>query len=365
MVEQRYVEDWDRPVPQSNSGLSGAVGGRAGAPNRVADQNAVMALLNKIPSQYGGTLHPTGPTNFKAPREGTCDPTLSTQISTFQRTNALPVVDGVVDPGGATWRVLNTLAAGGPLLGRQLPSRPAGPEFRPTAAEWALYDQLDLILRMVEVTLRGPLESLNPRLRPMLIEAKASIQAALKLFPAAPNRPKKPLPVQSHVGVLTQVMALFGMLLALLELIRLLGPHIARLLQGLIAQVKAMIEAMQETVEMRDLRIAGAAVGRIENILAGVKLESKSDCDQKQRNFRDRTKDLQAGMLVRSSMIKMQMNSWLKALGLFLECLKFKHQDIYNRIIGNVKTILEAVSETGEAVVDVMKRFSGNSTFKL
>lgn len=110
---ERYTRTERKEIEKLNQ-LVAAVGIRHGiqCPNWVVDQNKIIALLNSIPAASGGTRYPTGPTNFKAPRNGYCDPSLSESIRKFQQINGLGA-DGVVDPGGPTYVLLQKLAAGG------------------------------------------------------------------------------------------------------------------------------------------------------------------------------------------------------------------------------------------------------------
>jgi len=119
-------EDKKAPTAPTPGGLSGPVGIRRGkqVTNKATDQSTVIGLLNEIPLASGGTLTPDGPTRFKAPRDGFCDPALAAKIKQFQEHNGL-VNDGVVDPGGRTLRAMRIAAgesppAGAHLFGREL-----------------------------------------------------------------------------------------------------------------------------------------------------------------------------------------------------------------------------------------------------
>ncbi len=118
-------EEYYRPTREERKevtlGIRAPVGIRNGrqCANLAQDQQHIMFLLNKIPNTAGGTLYSTGPTNFKAARDGYCDPGLSKLISVFQQRNNLKA-DGVVDPDGPTLKTLNKLSTGG------VPSRPTG-----------------------------------------------------------------------------------------------------------------------------------------------------------------------------------------------------------------------------------------------
>jgi len=80
--------------------------------NLPSDQDQVMNLLNLIPLDRGGTLMPEGPATFEVPRAGICQPFLHQSILRFQRSNPGLAGDGCVDPGGATWRTLESLSRG-------------------------------------------------------------------------------------------------------------------------------------------------------------------------------------------------------------------------------------------------------------
>lgn len=103
----------ERKQSEALDSLNGPVGIRNGAQvsNFAVDQNLVISYLNKIPVENGGTLSPSGPTHFKATRNGFCDPSLAKSIRKFQQVNGLGS-DGVVDPGGPTLRALKASAAG-------------------------------------------------------------------------------------------------------------------------------------------------------------------------------------------------------------------------------------------------------------
>lgn len=88
--------------------------------NAAADQQTVLALLNRVPPHDGGPPRPlTEPV-----RAGAVGPALLAAIVAFQNKNADPPHrDGRVDPGGQTLRLLNALAGEGPLR----PHLPGGP----------------------------------------------------------------------------------------------------------------------------------------------------------------------------------------------------------------------------------------------
>jgi hypothetical protein len=81
-------------------------------PNNQGDLRTVTGLLDRIPLTDGGTA--------ATPRLWSSDRSIliaqvTATIATFQTVNRRPVVDGVVDPGGGTLRLMNQLAAPGPV----------------------------------------------------------------------------------------------------------------------------------------------------------------------------------------------------------------------------------------------------------
>lgn len=127
----RQTREERNPAPSYRGGLSGAVGIRKGkqCANALADQLRVIDLLNLIPVAKGGTLYPLGPTRFRAPRAGFCDPSLSNLIAAFQTKNGLPV-DGVVDPQGETlWRLVQLSGINAKDI--PPPPKPPAPDHRP------------------------------------------------------------------------------------------------------------------------------------------------------------------------------------------------------------------------------------------
>lgn len=95
--------------------ITQAVGIRNGItmmPNNQADLRTVTELLDRIPTINGGTA--------ATPRLWATDRMLlitqvTAAIVSFQTINRRPVIDGVVDPGGGTIRVMNQLAAPAPV----------------------------------------------------------------------------------------------------------------------------------------------------------------------------------------------------------------------------------------------------------
>jgi hypothetical protein len=96
----------------------GAVWRTGGAPgNKSADQQKVIELLASIPAAQGGMKEEWGALPVPG-AAGFCPQFLGDAIYNFQSfwkaNGTFHNIDGVVDPGGNTLRVLNTLANGGP-----------------------------------------------------------------------------------------------------------------------------------------------------------------------------------------------------------------------------------------------------------
>ncbi len=122
-LERQLPEDRRAADTESSQRLRGPVGIRNGkqVKNHENDQHLIIFLLNKVSAAAGGTLQSSGPTRFKTPRAGRCDPALADAIKHFQEANQLPT-DGVVNPNGPTLNALFLLASGKPLpaTGRRL-----------------------------------------------------------------------------------------------------------------------------------------------------------------------------------------------------------------------------------------------------
>ena len=80
--------------------------------NLVPDQNLVMRLLDRVPTEQGGTFTPGGVNVWPEPIQGTCAPALHEAILEFQLANQAAGLfhDGHVDPGERTITLLNELA---------------------------------------------------------------------------------------------------------------------------------------------------------------------------------------------------------------------------------------------------------------
>jgi hypothetical protein len=95
--------------------ITQAVGIRNGLmmmPNNQSDLRTLTGLLDRIPLTNGGTA--------ATPRLWSVDRTMligqvTAAILAFQAVNRRPVIDGVADPGGGTIRLMNQLAAPGPV----------------------------------------------------------------------------------------------------------------------------------------------------------------------------------------------------------------------------------------------------------
>lgn len=92
-----------------------AVGIRNGVavmPNDPADLRTITGLLDNIPSSRGGTADLPG--SWSLARTALIAE-VTAAIVNFQTVHHLPVIDGVVDPGGGTLRHLNALAGAAPV----------------------------------------------------------------------------------------------------------------------------------------------------------------------------------------------------------------------------------------------------------
>jgi len=80
-------------------------------PNLPKDLNTVTDIFDRIPVAKGGSAEIGG---VWATDRNLLISEVAAQIVTFQTTNARPVVDGVIDPGGGTLKLMNQLAADPP-----------------------------------------------------------------------------------------------------------------------------------------------------------------------------------------------------------------------------------------------------------
>jgi hypothetical protein len=77
-------------------------------PNLPNDLSAITGLLDRIPVFQGGSKEFGG---VWSTERNALIAQVTAQIVTFQTTNGRPVIDGVVDPGGGSLRMMNQLAA--------------------------------------------------------------------------------------------------------------------------------------------------------------------------------------------------------------------------------------------------------------
>jgi len=98
-------------VSRSISSPVGVRNGQAMMPNQPKDLNTVTDLFDRIPTAKGGSAEIGG---VWATDRNTLITEITAQIITFQTTNARPVTDGVIDPGGGTLKLMNRLAADPP-----------------------------------------------------------------------------------------------------------------------------------------------------------------------------------------------------------------------------------------------------------
>lgn len=95
--------------------ITQAVGTRNGVtmmPNNQPDLRTVTGLLDRIPMANGGTA--VTPGLWSSDRTVLIGQ-VTAAILAFQAANRRPVIDGVADPGGGTIRLMNQLAAPGPV----------------------------------------------------------------------------------------------------------------------------------------------------------------------------------------------------------------------------------------------------------
>ena len=91
-----------------------AVGVRNGTqmmPNNPADIRTITGLLDRIPTANGGTAATPG---LWVTDRSALIAQVTIAITAFQTINNRPVIDGVVDPGGGSLRLMNQLAASQP-----------------------------------------------------------------------------------------------------------------------------------------------------------------------------------------------------------------------------------------------------------
>ena len=98
-------------VSRSIRSAVGVRNGQAMMPNLPKDLNTVTDLFDRIPVAKGGSAEIGG---VWAMDRNALISEVTAQIITFQTSNARPVIDGVIDPGGGTLKLMNQLAADPP-----------------------------------------------------------------------------------------------------------------------------------------------------------------------------------------------------------------------------------------------------------
>lgn len=98
-------------VSRSIASPVGIRNGQVMMPNLAKDLNTVTDLFDRIPVAKGGSAEIGGV--WAADRNALIGE-VTTQIVGFQTTNGRPVIDGVIDPGGGTLKLMNQLAADQP-----------------------------------------------------------------------------------------------------------------------------------------------------------------------------------------------------------------------------------------------------------
>lgn len=115
----------------SNVRISAPVGtrnGRTVMTNREADLAQITALFDRIPFASGGTREVGG---LWATERSRLIAEVTAEIVRFQTLNGRPVIDGVIDPGGGTLKLMNQLAVdtpAGPVAAEVVPAPDGLPE---------------------------------------------------------------------------------------------------------------------------------------------------------------------------------------------------------------------------------------------
>ena len=115
-------------MPTASISIVAGVGIRNGvspAPNRPADLAAISALLDRIPGASGGAADTPGswPSDRNEWIRQVCD-----YVRGFQAANGMHAIDGCVDPGGGTLRLMNSLAYDPPLYAACAPAPGGRPQ---------------------------------------------------------------------------------------------------------------------------------------------------------------------------------------------------------------------------------------------
>ncbi len=128
--------------------------GTAPMPNTSADLAAITGLLDRIPLANGGTASTPG---LWSPARTLLIPQVAAAIVAFQTWNRRPTIDGVVDPGGGTLRLMDQLASPAPVTAEIVTNET-------NAQAWVVADQTTL-------DGHGPIGrmTINPSIRRFLI----------------------------------------------------------------------------------------------------------------------------------------------------------------------------------------------------
>ena len=95
-------------TPRSIGAPVGIRNGKTVMQNRPADLATVTDLFDRIPFGRGGTKEIGG---LWAIERNALIAEVTTEIIRFQTVNARPTIDGVIDPGGGTLKLMNQLAS--------------------------------------------------------------------------------------------------------------------------------------------------------------------------------------------------------------------------------------------------------------
>jgi peptidoglycan hydrolase-like protein with peptidoglycan-binding domain len=294
--------------------LNGPVGIRKGVQcrNWAVDQNNIIGLLNKIPLDFGGTLGLTGPTSFKATRDGYCDPSLSELIRQFQQANGLGA-DGVVDPGGATYPLLRQFAAG------KLPAKPRAGTFN----EKKFTADLQAFLAAVNAFLRNHPGVLPPHLHLKIYTAKVQLEDLMGQH-KIPQQPSAHAPARNLTAVeeLGAILALGFILLAYTAL-----PAVQK---GIRNFCSIMYEGVKEVYynvvhsvadAVRDMSLEAERVTAIYN-----------SCKPEARNLRRIATEIYMLKDAPPARVPILLEMWLKSFAQLMRCLGDKGIALFEKL---------------------------------
>jgi len=330
----------ERKQREAYDGLVAAVGIRNGVQckNWVVDQQKVAALLARIAPARGGT------TGTRVGRDGYCDPSLHQGILNFQRANAMAIVDGVVDPGGATFKLLQTLSSG------VLPAPAPGEE-----KELEFFDNVDVLIRLLEQLLsRYPL-ALGPARTARLHQIKSELQGMLARI-TLPPRPKKPLPTQAGgVGVLFVIgliLVVTGILLLLVTVIPSWRKAAKEMADGIIRLVH---EAEREMM-LFTIGLFGTVASAVVDIQEKARSLVTNKCRDDYQEFERRTTKVVSELYKQKPLISVAqdaLKAWIASLMKLLECMG---------PAGHLLLLmLRALTEGGGSVMDLIKKILGEN----